>query len=375
MEGNRFIAVTRSSLPPFDEYVAEISRLWETHWLTNMGEKHHELEAKLEELLGVACVALFTNGHNAIECAIETLGIGSDGRTEVITTPFTFASTTHAITRKGLVPKMADVREDNCTIDPEKVEALITERTAAIMPVHVYGNLCDVDALADIASRHGLPLIYDAAHAFGVTRNGVSAAAFGDVSCFSFHATKVFNTIEGGAVCSKDASLKERLNQWKNFGITGPESVEYAGGNAKMNEFCAAMGLCNLRHLADELELRRKAVEHYRERLDGTRGLRLLTGPQSGVHENYAYMPVEFDPASGPSRDEVVAALGEHNILARKYFYPCTNAFACYEGMLDPAATPVAQRISGRVLTLPLFAGLADEDIDLICNVVCAGRV
>ena len=374
MDIKRTIAVTRSSLPPFEEYVAEIAPLWETHWLTNMGAKHHELEARLEELLGVSCVALFTNGHNAIECALETLGIGADGRSEVITTPFTFASTTHAITRKDLVPVMADIREDDCTIDPEAVEALITERTAAIMPVHVYGNLCDVDALADIAARHGLPLIYDAAHAFGVTRDGVSAAAFGDASCFSFHATKVFNTVEGGAVCSRDASLKERLNQWKNFGITGPESVEYAGGNAKMNEFCAAMGLCNLRHLDAELELRREAVERYRERLAGVKGLRLLTHSRPGVKENYAYLPVEFDPASGPTRDEVVDALAAKGILARKYFFPCTNTFACYEGLLDASATPVAQRISERVLTLPLYAGLGPEDIDLICDVVSEGR-
>ena len=374
MEHNRTIAVTRSSLPPFEEYVAEIAPLWETHWLTNMGAKHHELEARLEELLGVDCVALFTNGHNAIECALETLGIGADGRDQVITTPFTFASTTHAITRKDLMPVMADIKEDDCTIDPAAVEALIGERTAAIMPVHVYGNLCDVDALADIAERHGLPLIYDAAHAFGVKRDGVSAAAFGDVSCFSFHATKVFNTVEGGAVCSKDAGLKERLNQWKNFGITGQESVEYAGGNAKMNEFCAAMGLCNLRHLDDELEQRRKVVERYRERLSGVAGLRLLTGPRAGVQENYAYLPVEFDPAQGPSRDEVVAALAEQGIFARKYFYPCTNTFACYEGMFDPAATPVAQRVSQHVLTLPLFAGLPTETVDLICDTVSAGR-
>ena len=374
MEKSRTIAVTRSSLPPFEEYVAEIAPLWETHWLTNMGAKHHELEARLEELLGVPCVALFTNGHNAIECALETLGIGANGRHEVITTPFTFASTTHAITRKGLTPVMADVLEDNCTINPEIVESLITERTAAILPVHVYGNLCDVDALADIAARHGLPLIYDAAHAFAVRRDGVSAAAFGDVSCFSFHATKVFNTVEGGAVCCKDVALMERLNQWKNFGITGEESVEYAGGNAKMNEFCAAMGICNLRHLDDDLELRRVAVERYRARLTGVPGLRLLAHPRPGVEENFAYMPVEFDPAAGPSRDEVAAALAAHNIKTRKYFYPCTNRFACYEGLLDPDATPVAQRISERVLTLPLYAGLSAEEVDLICDVVSAGR-
>ena len=254
--GNR-ILVTRSSMPPMEEYFEEVAPLWESHWLTNMGVEHKKLEADLKERLGINNLALFTNGHNALECILEAMALPTGG--EVITTPFTFASTTHAIVRKGLTPVFADVNPVNLTLDPESIERLITPRTCAIVPVHVYGNLCDVDVIQEIADRHGLKVIYDAAHAFGVERvnedgSSDSAAAFGDASMFSFHATKVFNTIEGGCVCFKDEDLYPLLNQWKNFGITGPEDVEYVGGNAKMNEFCAAMGVCNLRHLDAEIE-------------------------------------------------------------------------------------------------------------------------
>lgn len=223
------ILVTRSSMPKLDEYIEEIKKMWDTHWLTNMGEEHKGLEDKLAKYLGISKdnIALFVNGHQALECIIEAFGLGTEktvwGETknEVITTPFTFASTTNAIVRKGLKPVFCDIKEDDYTIDETKIEELITERTCAIMPVHVYGNLCAVEAIQDIADRHNLKVIYDAAHAFAVTKDGVSSATFGDASMFSFHATKVFNTIEGGAVCFKDASLKKRLNDWKNFGITG----------------------------------------------------------------------------------------------------------------------------------------------------------
>ena len=234
------ILVTRSSMPPFEEYCEEISSLWQSHWLTNMGVEHEKLEAALKEKLGVANLALFTNGHNALECVLEAMELPVHG--EVITTPFTFASTTHAIVRKGLTPVFADIRPSDLTLDPESVERLVTARTCAIVPVHVYGNLCDVDAIQEVADRHGLKVIYDAAHAFGVEREDVSAAAFGDAAMFSFHATKVFNTIEGGCVCFRDPALYDALNRWKNFGIAGPEDVVHVGGNAKMNEFCAAMG-------------------------------------------------------------------------------------------------------------------------------------
>lgn len=359
------ILVTRSSMPSLEEYVEEIMPLWESHWLTNMGVEHRKLEAALKGRLKVENVALFTNGHNALECVLEAL----DLRGEVITTPYTFASTTHAIVRKGLTPVFADVKPDDYTIDPESVERLITPRTCAIVPVHVYGNLCDVDAIQRIADEHGLKVVYDAAHAFGVERGGVSAAAFGDASMFSFHATKVFNTVEGGAVCFKDPALYPVLNQWKNFGITSPEDVEYVGGNAKMNEFCAAMGVCNLRHLDGEIAKRAKVEERYRERLAGVRGVRLVD-PQPGVRPNHAYMPVVFGDAFGATRDEVFDALDRAGIGARKYFYPLVTDYACYRTVYSSDRTPVAKDVASRVLTLPMYADLALGDVDRICDVV-----
>ena len=364
------ILVTRSSMPSMGEYLEEVAPLWESHWLTNMGVEHRKLEEGLRDYLGVENVALFTNGHSALECVLEALGLPAGG--EVITTPFTFASTTHAIVRKGLTPVFADVRPDDYTIDPESVERLVTPRTCAIVPVHVYGNLCDVDAIQEIADRHGLRVVYDAAHAFGVERGGVSAAAFGDASMFSFHATKVFNTIEGGAVCFRDPSLYPVLNQWKNFGITGPEDVEYVGGNAKMNEFCAAMGVCNLRHVDDEIARRGEVGARYRERLSGVAGLR-LTGPQPGVRPNHAYMPVVFDEAEfGATRDEVFDVLDRAGVGARKYFYPLVSDYACYRSVYSSERTPVARDVASRVLTLPMYADLALEDVDRICDVVIA---
>ncbi len=358
-------------MPSLEEYVEEIRPLWESHWLTNMGAEHQKLEKTLKERLGVQNVVLFTNGHSALECVLEAL----DLRGEVITTPFTFASTVNAISRKGLTPVFADVKPDDYTIDPASIERLITPRTSAIVPVHVYGNLCDVDAIQDIADRHGLKVIYDAAHAFGVKRDGASAAVFGDASMFSFHATKVFNTIEGGAVCFKDSSLYPLLNQWKNFGITGPEDVEYVGGNAKMNEFCAAMGVCNLRHLDDEIAKRAKVDELYRERLGGIPGIKLIDH-QAGVSPNYAYMPVVFDEQRfGATREDVFDALEKEGIGARKYFYPLASDYACYRSVYSSTATPVAKWVSERVLTLPMYADLDLADVERICEIVIsAGR-
>lgn len=360
------ILVTRSSMPDFDEYLDEIRPLWDSHWLTNMGVEHRKLEDGLKKYLKVDDIALFTNGHSALECVLEAMDLHG----EVITTPFSFASTTHAIVRKGLTPVFADIKEDDYTLDPECIEKLITPRTVAIVPVHVYGNLCDVDAIQKIADRHGLKVIYDAAHAFGVTRDGVSSACFGDASMFSFHATKVFNTIEGGAICFKNHALYPLLNQWKNFGITGPEDVEYVGGNAKMNEFCAAMGVCNLRHVDDEVAKRAMVEQRYREGLEGVPGLKFVS-PQEGVKSNHAYMPVVFDDAEfGATRDDVFDALAEQGIGARKYFYPLIPDFACYRSVYSSERVPVAKWVSDRVLTLPMYADLALEDVDRICSVV-----
>ena len=360
------INVTRSSIPEFEEYCAEIRSIWDNHWLTNMGEKHQQLEKELKAYLGCGELCLLTNGHLALETAIQAFGLEG----EIITTPFTFASTTHAIVRCGCTPVFCDIDPLTYTMDASKIEALITDRTVAIMPVHVYGNLCDVDEIGRIAKKHGLKVIYDAAHAFGVTRDGLSAACFGDASMFSFHATKVFNTIEGGALCFGESALKERINDLKNFGIKGPEEVLYVGGNAKMNEFCAAMGICNLRHIDQWIAQRKALVERYRERLSNVPGISLCP-EQPGVSQNYAYFPVLFDGYKY-TRDEVFARLAGHNIVARKYFYPITNSFDCYKGRpgFDPDMTPVAKHVGGRVLTLPLYAELSLEDVDRICDVI-----
>ena len=366
------ILVTRSSMPPFEEYIYEIKDIWDTHWLTNMGAKHKELQKELLEYLGVDEIDLFTNGHMALELSLQAMNLPKNS--EVITTPFTFASTTHAIVRNGLEPVFCDVNPVDFTMDVTKIEELITDRTSAIMPVHVYGSICNVDEIQRIADKYGLKVIYDAAHTFGVRYKDRGIASFGDVSCFSFHATKVFNSIEGGAACFKDKDFGLELYRLKNFGIRGPEVVDGVGANAKMNEFCAAMGLCNLRHVDEEIEKRRKVVERYREHLEGVEGIQ-LSPIQKDVKPNYAYFPAIFDEkVFGSSRNEVFEALGNEGIGARKYFYPLTNTFDCFHGKYDPNLTPVALHLSKRVLTLPLYADLDLEDVDRICEIILKCR-
>ncbi len=360
------ILVTRSSMPSFDEYVEEIKDIWDSHWLTNMGPKHQRLQKELESYLDVENIDLLTNGHMALELSLQALNLQG----EVITTPFTFASTTHAIVRNGLTPVFCDVKEDDFTIDTDKIEELITDRTTAIMPVHVYGNICNIEEIDRIAKKYDLKVIYDAAHTFGESYKGRGIGSYGDVSCFSFHATKVFNTIEGGAVCFHDTEFGYTIARLKNFGIRGPEIVDGIGANAKMNEFCAAMGICNLRHVDEEIEKRRIVVERYKERLENVTGIQ-LNPEQKDVKSNYAYFPVIFrEKDFGASRNEVFAALAQNKIAARKYFYPITNTFDCFHGKFDAELTPVALHLSRRVLTLPLYADLPLEDVDRICDII-----
>ena len=344
--------------------------MWESRWLTNMGEKHKLLQSQLESYLDTPHVTLYTNGHLALENVICAMGFPKGA--EVITTPFTFVSTTHAIVRNGLQPVFCDIDPKTYTIDATKLESLITEKTVAIVPVHVYGNLCDVESIEAIAKKHRLKVIYDAAHAFGVRKNGVSAANFGDASMFSFHATKVFHTIEGGCVCYGDDALMQTLNDMKNFGIRGAEACAYIGGNAKMSEFQAAMGICNLRHIEEEIEKRRQVTLRYRERLENVPGI-VLCRPQEGVKSNYAYFPVVFD-GYRYTRDEIHANLKSRDIIARKYFYPLTSDFECYADTADSTQTPVAKYIADRVLTLPLYPDLPMEDVDRICEIVLNGN-
>ena len=355
-------------MPDYDEYIEEIKDLWDSHWLTNMGSKHRELQKQLEEYLGIPHVALYTNGHLALEGIWEALNFPKGS--EVITTPFSFCSTTHAFVRKGLTPVFCDIDPNTYCIDASKIESLITDKTVAICPVHVYGNMCDVEKIEEISKKHGLKVIYDAAHAFGVKYKNISSACFGDMSMFSFHATKVFNTIEGGAVCFKDDRFVTVLNDLKNFGIHGPESTLYIGGNAKMNEFQAAMGICNLRHLDAEIAKRKRVAEKYRERLGKTMGI-IFCKEQNDVVPNYAYLPVVFDGYK-KTRDQVFEELKRNDIIARKYFYPLINEMDCYKDCktADVSKTPVAKHIADRVLTLPMYADLSIEEIDLICDII-----
>ncbi len=366
------IPVTRSVMPPLEEYIDEIRPLWESRWLTHSGVKHQELEVKLREYLGVEHVKLLVNGHAALELAMQSMEL----RGEVITTPFTYASTTQAIVRSGLTPVFCDIEPVTLTLDVSKIERLITDRTCAILPVHVYGTLCDVDAIQQIADRYGLKVIYDACHTFGERYKGRGVCTYGDASCLSFHASKVLHTIEGGALCCKSAELDHRLDQMRNFGFETAEDVETVGTNAKMNEFCAAMGLCNLRHIEETIERRKRVVQRYRERLEGIAGLQLAV-IQKDVQSNYAYFPVVIDEKLfGADRDRVCQVLADHGSTARKYFYPLTSAFACFHGRFDPEKTPVALQVSRRVVTLPLYPDMEPEQADRVCDVVlgCRGK-
>lgn len=360
------IPVVKSSMPPYEEYIEEIKDMWESRWLTHTGPKHQALEKNLCKYLEVKNIALFANGHLALELAIDALGLTG----EIITTPFTFASTTQAIVRNGLTPVFCDINEDDFTIDVSRIEALITEKTSAIIPVHVYGNVCDVYAINAIAKKHNLRVIYDAAHTFGVKIKGTAIGNFGDMSMFSFHATKVFHTVEGGGLTYSDSKYSAVFARLRQFGMLGQESVPTIGTNAKMTEMHAAMGLCNLRHIDKEIEKRGQVVNRYRKLLSGVKGLRFCE-PQKNVTPNYPYFPVLFDKEEfGMNRDEVATLLAKNNIFARKYFYPLTSNFEAYQGMFDIQKTPVAERIADNVLTLPLYADLSVEDVDRICEII-----
>ncbi len=364
--------VTRSSMPPFEEYVEMIKPLWESVWLTNNGNLHKRFEKELKNYLEVSGISLVTNGHMGLELALQALGIsGEEG--EVITTPFTFASTTHAIVRNHLKPVFCDIRRDNYTIDASKIEPLITEKTKAILPVHVYGSPCDVYTIDEIAEKYRLKVIYDAAHAFGVRINKGSGEAgiarFGDASVLSFHATKVFHAIEGGGVAFSDPETGEKLCRLKNFGMMSETDVDCVGTNAKMDEFRAAMGICNLKYIDREIEKRKAKVERYRANLEKTRGITLLP-EQEGVVSNYAYFPILIEDEFPRTRDQVYMELKEKNIFARRYFYPLTSRYLCYAGRFNIARTPVAEEIAERILCLPLFADLSEEIIDTICRLI-----
>ena len=372
------IYVTRSSMPPIEDFIEEIKPIFESHILTNMGPVYKKLQAQLMTYLGVQELSLFVNGHMALEMALQALGLKARGEElgggEVITTPFTFVSTTHAIVRNNLKPVFCDIRREDYCMDPDKIEDLITEKTVAIVPVHVYGNICDVNRIQNIADKHGLKVIYDGAHAFGEKTLGIGVGNFGDATMFSFHATKVFNTIEGGAVAFRDKRYGVPLHELKNFGIHGSEDVTAVGGNAKLDEFRAAMGICNLKRMDACIAARKTVYDRYIERLGSTEGIALCE-QKPDTEYNYAYFPVYFDGAKfGKDRDQVYAQLREHDIYARKYFYPAVNDMKCYLS-LSGRPTPVAHDVSLNILTLPIYEGLELQDVDRICDIVLGKRL
>lgn len=364
-----YIRVTRSTLPDYDEYCKEIKKFWDNRWLTNMGEEHQLFQKQLEEYLQCPYVQLHANGHLALENAIRAMDFPIES--EVITTPFTFASTTHAIIRNGLVPVFCDIRLEDYTLDPELLESFITDKTVAILPVHVYGNICQVERIQEIADQYGLKVIYDAAHTFGETYQGIPVVNFGDVSILSFHATKVFHTLEGGAVCTFDEKIAGYTYCLKNFGIIGLENVILPGGNAKMNEFQAAMGICNLRHVEQDIAKRKIRYEYYQKQLRNANGIR-IPEVQKKVESNYSYFPILLEGRGSTVRDEVYDILQQHGIEARKYFYPLTSQYACYtdQTFVVDSKTPIAESVAQKILTLPLFPDLSMEDIERICQII-----
>jgi dTDP-4-amino-4,6-dideoxygalactose transaminase len=366
---NKNITVTQPFLPPLDEFSPYLQQIWENKWLTNNGEFHQQLERELADFLGVPYIVLFSNGALALMTALQCLRITG----EVITTPFSFVATTHSLWWNNIKPVFADVDPVFGNLDPNKIEAAITPQTTAIMPVHVYGNPCDNDKIKKIAETYGLKLIYDAAHAFNVRKDGTSILNWGDLSILSFHATKVFNTFEGGAIICHDASTKKRLDDLKNFGIHDEVTVVAPGINAKMNEVQAAFGLLQLKYVDSLIARRKEITEIYRQNLQNIKGVRLLNDI-SGVTHNYSYFPIFVGKEYAISRDELYNRFKEQGILTRRYFYPLISSFSTYRGL--PSANTdnlaVATQLANEVLCLPIYPDLKDEDIINISNFVAS---
>ncbi|MBO7413090.1 MAG: DegT/DnrJ/EryC1/StrS family aminotransferase [Fibrobacter sp.] len=370
MSENKKITVTSPLLPDLEDFIPMLRDIWERKWLTNNGHYHQELENELAKYLGVNYISLFTNGTLPLITALQAMRITG----EVITTPYSFVATTHSIWWNGLKPVFVDVDEKTGNIDPEKIEAAITPRTTAIMPVHVYGTPCNTKRIQEIADIYGLKVIYDAAHAFGVKVNGESILKQGDMSTLSFHATKVYNTVEGGALICHDEATKKRIDYLKNFGFAGETTVVAPGINSKMDEIRAAYGLLNLKQVDGAIAKRKAAAEKYREALKDVPGIRFLNDIE-GVHHNYAYFPIFIDEKKyGLSRDALYEKLKEYNIFGRRYFYPLISTFSAYKGLESarPENLPIAHKLADQVLCLPMFAGLQGEDVERTINVIAA---
>ena len=367
MNDRKPITVTRPFLPPLAEYVPYLEKIWERQWLTNAGEYHQQLEAELARYLGVEHISLFANATIALVTALQALRITG----EVITTPFSFVATAHSLLWNSLQPVFADIDPATLNLDPARIEAAITPRTTAILPVHVYGRPCDVEAIRAIASRYRLKVIYDAAPAFGVTWRGRSLLRHGDLSILSFHATKAFTTAEGGAIVCPDRETKRQIDYLKNFGFADEVTVVAPGINGKMNELQAALGLLQLKHVGDAIARRRSIDTQYRAGLAGLRGIRIPTLPAES-EQNYSYFPVLVQDDFPLSRDALYERLRGEDILARRYFYPLISDFPMYRDLPSaaPARLPVAADVARRILCLPLYPGLEPADVERVMGVL-----
>lgn len=361
------ILVTQPTLPNLDEFTEKLKEIWESKWLTNNGKFHQEFELKLAEHLGVKYVSLFSNGTLALISALQTLRITG----EVITTPYSFVATTHALHWNGIIPVFCDIDPVYGDLDVDKIESLITPKTTAIVPVHVYGNPVDVEKLEKIANTYGLKIIYDAAHAFGVEKNGQSILNFGDLSILSFHATKTFNTIEGGAIICHDKKTKQRIDYLKNFGFADEVTVVAPGINAKMNELQAAYGLLQLNTIDEQINKRKIVANKYRELLENVEGIRFLNNIE-GVKHNFSYFPIYVDKNYKLTRDELYKKLKDNNIIARRYFYPLISDFPTYKSLSSAShdKLPIAVKTANEVICLPIYPELEEESINYIHDLI-----
>ena len=365
---NEKVTVTSPLLPPLEEFTPYLEQIWKSKWITNNGQFHQELERALCEYLGVEYLSLFTNGTLPLITALQALRIQG----EVITTPYSFVATTHSIWWNGIRPVFADVDPLTGNLSPESIEAAITPRTTAIMPVHVYGNPCDVERIEAIAKKYGLKVIYDAAHAFGVKVNEESILKAGDISTLSFHATKTYNTVEGGALICHSAEMKQRIDYLKNFGFAGEIDVIAPGINSKMDEVRSAYGLVALKHVDAAIDARRRVTELYREALRDVEGIRMFEEIE-GVTYNYSYFPIFVNAQKyGESRDELYFRMQKHEIFGRRYFYPLISEFSTYSSLpsASTANLPVATRMANEVICLPMHHELSDEDVMRIINII-----
>ena len=367
MNAKKTIHVTQPFLPPLEEFIPYLEKIWESKWLTNAGPFHEQLEQELCEYLGVEHISLFTNGTIALITALQALRITG----EVITTPYSFVATSHSLLWNGIKPVFVDV--DSCTLnlDPARIEAAITPQTIAIMPVHCYGHPCNVDAIQKIADSYRLKVIYDAAHAFAVQDNGGSVLRHGDLTVLSFHATKVFNTFEGGAIVCPDAETKLHIDQLKNFGFAGEVAVVAPGINGKMSEFNAALGLLQLKNIDEAIAKRRAIDVRYRNGLASVKGIHCLDDAGEKV-ANYAYFPILVQPEYLLSRDNLYQRLRDNNIYTRRYFYPLISEFSMYQGLSSAAQSnlPLASKAASQVICLPIYPDLSNEDVDSIIELI-----